>query len=84
MEHGLFHLHPELVDINNNGMVSVLLCPYCRDSVKNVNADPMKRVPTFSIVSGINFGYYKYVGLMAPNLHKEIILGRVRAVFASY
>jgi hypothetical protein len=83
-KHGLYHLHPELVDVNDSGIESVLLCPYCSDSVKNVDADPLKRVPKFSIASGIDFGYYKRVGLTEPNLHEEVILGRVRAVIASY
>jgi hypothetical protein len=52
--------------------------------MKNVNADPLKRIPRFSIAGGIDFGYYKHVGLTEPNLHKEIILGQVRAVIASY
>jgi hypothetical protein len=79
-----FHLHPELVDIDNTGMESVLLCPYCSDSVKNVNANPLKRIPRFSVAGSIDFGYYKRVGLTKPNLHEEIILGQVRAVIASY
>jgi hypothetical protein len=83
-EHGLFHLHPELVDVGKGGIESVLLCPYCSDSVKNVDADPLKRVPRFSIANGIDFGYYKRLDLTAPNLHEEVILGRVRAVIASY
>jgi hypothetical protein len=83
-EYGLFHLHPELVDVGKGGIESVLLCPYCSDSVKNVDADPLKRVPRFSIANGIDFGYYKRLDLTAPNLHEEVILGRVRAVIASY
>jgi hypothetical protein len=83
-EHGLFHLHPELVDVGKGGIESVLLCPYCSDLVKNVDADPLKRVPWFSIANGIDFGYYKRLDLTAPNLHEEVILGRVRAVIASY
>jgi hypothetical protein len=83
-KHGFYHLHPELVDVDNAGTESVLLCPYCSDSVKNVNADPLKRIPRYSIASGVDFGYYKRVGLTEPNLHEEIILGRVRAVIASY
>jgi hypothetical protein len=74
-KHGFYHLHPELVDIDNAGTESVLLCPYCSDSVKNVNADPLKRIPRYSIASGVDFGYYKRVGLTEPNLHEEIILG---------
>jgi hypothetical protein len=84
VEHGLYHLHPELVDIDDSGVESVLLCLYCSDSVKNVGADPLKRVPKFSIAAGIDFGYYERVGLTEPNLHEEVILGRVRAVIASY
>ena len=72
-EHGLFHLHPELVDVGKGGIELVLLCPYCSDSVKNVNADPPKRVPWFLIANGINFGYYKRLDLTAPNVHKEVI-----------
>jgi hypothetical protein len=44
-KHGFYHLHPELVDIDNAGTESVLLCPYCSDSMKNVDADPLKRIP---------------------------------------
>jgi len=83
-KYGLFHLHPELVDVDDSGVESVLLCTYCSDSVKNIDADRKKRVPRFSIANGIDFGYYKRVGLMEPNLHEEVILSRVRAVIASY
>ena len=66
---GTFHLHPELVDIDErNGMESTMVCPMCWDSIKK------DEKPKLSIAIGIDFGYYERLGLEAPNLDEQMIL----------
>ena len=40
----LFYLHPELIDVDSDGVESVLLCSYCAKSVKKVvNRNPVSQ-----------------------------------------
>jgi len=49
----LYHLHPELVDIDEAGIESVHLCPTCLSKLKGGEKPPL------SIAAGIDFGYYR-------------------------
>jgi len=65
----LYHLHPELVDIDEAGIESVRLCPTCLSKLKE------SKKPPLSIAAGIDFGYYRRLkDLEMPNLHESIIL----------
>jgi len=48
-----YHLHPELVDIDESGIESVHLCLTCLSNLKESNKPPL------SIAAGIDFGYYQ-------------------------
>ena len=74
----LWHLHPELVDIHpETGKHTTLLCPDCSESVLKGER------PKCSIAGGLDFGYYKRLGLTLPNLHEQLILSRTRLFFAA-
>jgi len=65
----LYHLHPELVDVDEAGIESIRICPTCLSKLK------AKEKPPLSIAAGIDFGYYRRVkDLEMPNLHESIIL----------
>jgi len=49
----LYHLHPELVDIDDSGIESVRICPTCLSKLKG------DKKPPLSIAAGIDFGYYQ-------------------------
>jgi len=71
----LYHLHPELVDIDEAGIESVRLCPTCLSKLKG------KEKPPLSIAAGIDFGYYwQLKDLEMPNLHESIILSLNKVV----
>lgn len=72
-----WHLHPELVDENEDGSYSISMCPTCHESAI-VNG----KIPPLSIAAGIDFGYYVRLGLTAPNLHEQLMLARTRLYFA--
>jgi len=64
----LYHLHPELADIDEHGIESIKVCATCIMKLK-------KRIPPLSIAAGIDFGYYRRLkDLEMPNLHESIIL----------
>jgi len=72
-----WHLHPEFVDRDaETGKWSTMLCPNCDNSVK------AKKIPSLSIAGGIDFGYYKRLGLEEPNLQEQLILSRTRLCHA--
>jgi len=48
----LYHLHPELVDVNEFGNASVHLCLIDMNKIKK------NCIPPFSIAAGIDFGHY--------------------------
>ena len=58
------------------GKWSTMLCPNCDNSVK------AKKIPSLSIAGGIDFGYYKRLGLEEPNLQEQLILSRTRLCHA--
>jgi hypothetical protein len=70
----VYHLHPELVDTDENGNKSCLVCPRCYDSMKD------RIVPSMSIAGGVDFGYYRRLGLELPNLHEEVIIAKTRLI----
>ena len=77
-EEGTFHLHPELVDIDQRtGNEYTLLCPKCWESIHD------GKKPEFSIANGLDFGYYKHIGLEPPNLDEQMILVRCRLIIAT-
>jgi len=64
-----YHLHPELIDIDEAGIESVHLCPTCFSKLEG------GKKPQLSIAAGIDFGYYRWLkDLEMPNLHESIIL----------
>ncbi|CAB9509761.1 unknown protein [Seminavis robusta] len=72
-----WHLHPELVEIDQDGTHFVSLCPLCHTSVITDEA-----VPNLSIANDVDFGYFKRIGLTMPNLHEQLMLSRTRMYFA--
>ena len=74
---GTFHLHPELVEIDEDSNESTLLCPICWKAIEK------EEIPELSIAAGIDFGYYQCLGLEAPNLDEQMILSRCRLILAT-
>ena len=73
-----WHLHPELVKRENNNEYSTLICPSCNSKLKK------GKRPKLSIAAGIDFGRYTRIkGLIAPNLHEQMILSRARMFYCS-
>ena len=64
-----YHLHPELVDIDDGGVEYTFLCPRCYKEYKE------DKCYKLSIAAGIDFGNYQRITeLEHPNLHEQIIL----------
>ena len=60
-----YHLHPELVDVDNAGNEYTFLCPRCYKFHKNNTCYKL------SIAAGVDFGnYYRIDGLIEPNLYE--------------
>ena len=70
-------MHPELIDIDENGAESTLVCPICWKDISN------DKTPELSIAAGLDLGYYKCLGLEPPNLDEQMILSRCRLIFAT-
>lgn len=71
-----WHLHPELVETGEGGSTSsALLCSRCCEAVQK------KKVPKNSIKSGVDFGWFKRLGLTEPNLPEQLILARNRLYY---
>lgn len=45
-----FHLHPELVDIDNQQQAIVMLCPRCHDAISTL------KISHYAIANGVDFG----------------------------
>jgi len=82
--HGLFHLHPELVDRGTSGEEHCMVCPDCATSLNNGEA------PKLSIAGGVDFGVWeRFVDgsgtpiLTEPVLMEKIVLARTRLVMAA-
>jgi hypothetical protein len=74
----IFHLHPELVDIDDStGDESTLVCPSCWKAINS------KTLPELSIAAGYDLGYHKRLGLEPPNLDEQMILARCRVIIAT-
>ena len=74
-----WHLHPELVDNTSDPTCeTVLICPSCLASLKK------NSIPKNSIASGIDFGYYKRLGLSYPSLMEQVIISRLRLFFGTF
>ena len=69
----VYHLHPNLVDVDVNGQCYTYLCPTCKHSIFD-----LKQVPELSVANGQDFGSYRRLGLEEPNLHEQIILAKTR------
>ena len=68
-----YHLHPELVPINEGKEKCTYLCNECyRKIIEN------EEIPELSIAAGIDFGHYKRIGLTFPNTFERTILALVR------
>ena len=68
-----YHLHPELVHINEEKEKCTYLCNECyRQIIEN------EEIPELSIAAGIDFGHYKRIGLTFPNTFERTILALVR------
>ena len=64
-----YHLHPELVDVDNVGNESTFFCPRCYKAYKNDTCYKL------SISAGVYFGnYHRINSFIYFNLHEQIIL----------
>ena len=73
-----YHLHPELVDTDEeSGEEYSMVCPLCWKQICR------KTRPKLSIAAGLDFGYYKRLGLEPPNLDEQMILSRCRVIIAT-
>ena len=70
-----YHLHPEFVNINNDGVEETTLCNPC---FKNINK---KGIPPLSIANGVAFGSYNRINLTKPNVFEKTILSKVRLYY---
>jgi hypothetical protein len=69
----LYHLHPELVELAENGSSTTMFCMRCSKSLQKCEASKL------SIARGVDFGYATRIkGLEVPNLHEELILAKYR------
>ena len=69
-----FHLHPELVDFDENNEEVIRMCPTCFNCV----VDKCIR-PKLSIANGVDFGWVSRIPeITLPNLHEQILLAQVR------
>jgi hypothetical protein len=69
----LYHLHPELVELAENGLSTTMFCMRCSKSLQKCEASKL------SIARGVDFGFAtRIIGLEAPNLHEELILAKYR------
>ena len=66
----LYHLHPELVDVDDNtGQVSTTLCSTCEGIVSKCE------IPPLSIAAGLDFGNPSRIQELTPlNLHEKYCL----------
>ena len=70
-----YHLHPEFVDINNDGVEKTTLCD---PSFKNIKE---KVVSPLSIANGIDFGNYNKINFTKSNVFEKTILSKVRLYY---
>ena len=76
-KHGVFHLHPELIETKEDGTEFTRICPTCWSKVK------ANKVPPLSIANGVDFGNYRRANLEMPNLHETVILSLSLLIFAT-
>lgn len=82
--HGNYHLHPELVQQDDNGCEFVYVCPTCHSCLTGKKKKkPNPKIPPLSIAAGIDFGNYMRANLEPPNLHETVILSLNRLIFAT-
>ena len=75
-----WHLHPELIHENEEGLLCTTLCPICVGNLKK--EEPTR--PPLSIAAGVDFGYYgRLDGVQLPSLLEQMILARCRLFFAT-
>ena len=70
--YGHFHIHLELISLDGNDNEFTMICSTCWKHLVNVE------VPALSVKGGIDFGWYRRLGLELPNLHEQIILSPYR------
>jgi hypothetical protein len=73
----LWHLHPELVEPCGN-FYCTKLCPHCADQAKDNKRQQL------IVAAGVDFGYYKRLGLTIPNLNKQLIIARTMLLQSRY
>ena len=84
-----YHLHPELVSTKSDGTQTVMLCQDClpdkytatTNSDGTVNEGRAVR-PSLSIAAGVDFGYFRRLGLAPLNFHEKTILSLNRLFVA--
>ena len=74
----MYHLHPELVQVDSDDRAFTRLCPCCWRYVVSLN-----KVPPNSIASGVDFGDKRRLGLEDLRLHEQLLLSRVRMYVAN-
>ena len=69
----LYHLHPELVSVDGDGDARVWLCQDCSaDHVDDKTGNA--KIPERSIAGGVDFGYFRRLGLAPLNFHEQMVL----------
>ena len=78
-----YHLHPELVGPEDDDEEVLHLCCDCYRDTKDKTTKKII-LPPNSIAAGTDFGWYKRIGLVAPNLHEQNILSFTRLYLCVY
>ena len=73
----MYHLHPELIQREDDGRLFTRLCPCCWSNVE------AGKIPPNSIASGVDFGDSRRLGMEPLWLHEQLILSRVRLYMAN-
>lgn len=66
----MYHLHPELVDVQSEERITVMFFPPCQFSLRN------QKIPRFSIANGVDFGCPRRLGLPNLTLVEETLIAR--------
>jgi len=87
-----YHLHPELVDKDGDGVEWVSLCQDCYPNKKKrrhkesatIGEEEGFQMPERSIAAGVDFGWARRLGLSEPNLHEQMVLSFNRLYMTCY
>lgn len=68
----LYKIHPELVIVEENCQEYVMICPLCVKDMKS------HELPVMSVAAGVDFGDYRRIDLVLPNMLELMIISRMR------